>query len=247
MQKLLSFVFILISLQAVSQNVKGKIYDEEAIVSGAQIINSSKNSLTYTDTNGNFVMEAELGDIIIIKSLFHHERTVVLNKIDFEEVMVIELKKAVNDLDEVLITREPDFKPFDPVETNATLKNQILEDIKKNPHLYSKMSNGGLDFVAIGKLIGKLFKSKKPKEPAETYVSYDDLVNHFEKDSYFNERFLKNELKIPEDYTYLFFQFCEANAINSKLLLVENRFFLLDTLLNCSNEFLELLAKDEKD
>lgn len=239
--------FLLFSIHTFSQNIQGKIYDDEATVSGVKVINQTKNILTYSDEYGNFKIEASLKDSIVFRSLFHHQKQMVLSAFDFEDILVIELKKAVNDLDEVLIKKEPDVKPFDPVETNTTMKNQILEDIRKNPHLYSKSTNGNMDFKAIAKLIGKLFKSKKPIVPSESNVPYDELVSFFEKDAYFNVKLLKNELHITEDYKYLFLQYCDANGINSKLLLVENRFLLLDSLLKYSEAFLEIINSDQKD
>lgn len=247
MKKLLITILLLVSLKMVSQNFQGKIYDDEAIVSGVKVVNKTQNILSYSDSLGNFSIEAAVNDSISFRSLFHLEKIILLKKIDFEGIMIIELKKAVNDLDEVLIIKEPDFKPFDPVEANATVKNQILEDIKRNPQLYSKASNGSMDFVAIAKLIGKLFKSKKPKEPGISFATYEQLVTLFETNSYFSLKFLKTELKIEEDYTYLFIQFCEAKSIDSKLLLPDNRFLLLDTFLKCSNEFSDLLKDDQKD
>lgn len=230
-----------------SQNFHGKVYDDEAIVAGVKVINSTQNILTYTNDKGSFSIEASINDIIVLTSLFHLKKSIVLTKKDFEETVVIELKKAVNDLDEVLIKKEPDFKPFDPVEANATLKNQILEDIKRNPHLYptNSMMKGNI-FAVIG-LIGKLLKSKKPKEDAQTFATYNELVNYFETDAYFTDKFLRTELKIEDDYKYLFLQFCEAHAIDSKLLSVENQFMLLDVLLKCSEEFLEIVNSDQKD
>jgi len=223
------------------------VYDDETTVSGVKVINMTQNILTYTNDNGNFKMEAAINDSIVFKSLFHHEKRIVLSATDFEEVLVIELKKAVNNLDEVLIKKEPDFKTFNPVESNVTLKNQILEDIKRNPHLYQKNPTGNGNILNVIGLVAKLFKSKKPVEPAESYATYDELVHLFETDAYFNDILLKTELNITEDYTNLFLQFCENNAINSKLLKVENRFLLLDSLLKCSKEFLEILNSDQKD
>ncbi len=246
-RKLFLLSFLCISLYSFSQTIKGRVYDDEAIVTGAQLINTSQMISGYTNTQGYFELEAKVGDVLILKSLFHHEQTLVLKARDFEELMVIELKKAVNDLEEVLITKAPDFKPFDAIEANTILKNQILEDIKRNPHLYPDNSAlKGNIFGVIG-LVTKLFKSKTPKEPSETYASYNDLLSLFEKDTYFNERFLRIELNIPTDTKHLFFQFCEAHAIKSRLLLVENRFLLLDILLNCSNEFLIILAESQKE
>lgn len=247
MQKLLILAFLLLSFKMTSQNIQGKVYDDESIVSGVKVINKTQNILTYTDTQGNFKIEASINDSLVFKSLFYLEKNIVLNKSHFEDVLVIELTKAVNDLEEVLITKETDFKPFDPVEANTTLINQIQEDIKRNPQLYSKSASGNFDLIAVAKLIGKLFKSKKPKEQGITFATYDQLTALFETDSYFTSKFLLTELKIEDDYKYLFFQFCEAKSIDSKLLAPENRFLLLDTFLNCSNEFLEILHAEQKD
>ncbi len=91
-------------------------------------------------------------------------------------------------MDEVLVKKEFDFKEFDPVVANATLKNQILEDIKRNHHLYRKGNGNGKILNLIG-LVAKLFKSKKPKEQAPTSATYNDLLQLFETDSYFNQSF----------------------------------------------------------
>lgn len=230
----------------VSQNFQGKVYDEESTVSGVKVINKTQNILVYTNSRGDFKIEAAINDTISVSSLFHVEQQIVLTEKNFKETAVIELKKAMNDLDEVLIKSEPEFKEFDPIETNVTLKNQILEDIKRNPHLYSKQS-GNMDILAVGALIVNLFKSKKPKEELQTYATFPDFKQLFETDSYFTMSFLKTELNIPEDYVYLFMQFCEAQFLNTKLLLAENRFVLLDSFIKYSNEFLEILKADKND
>ncbi len=247
MQKYYNLFFMLLPSVMISQIFQGKIYDEESTVSGVKILNVTQNILVYSNENGNFKIDAAIDDIISLQSFFHSEKRIVLLKKDFEETIVIDLKKAVNDLDEVLIKNEPDFKPFDPIEANTTLKNQIQEDIKRNPQLYSKLPNGAVDIFAVAGLIVNLFKSKKPKEEAIKAALFSDFKNLFETDSYFTMRFLKNELKVPEDYVYLFMDYCEAQYINLKLLEVENRFMLLDAFLKHSDEFLEILKAHEKD
>jgi hypothetical protein len=223
------------------------VYDDEAIVSGAKVINRTKNTLTYTNENGNFSMDASVNDSIVLKSLFHHEKIMVLSKTDFDDILVIELKKSVNDLDEVLIKKEADVKPFDVVEANRTLKNQIQKDVINRPNLYvgDTAFTGNISYT-LGLIIG-LFKSKKPKEQASTSATFSDFKRLFETDTYFNMKFLKTELNSPEDYVYLFMEYCESQYIDLKLLLTENRFMLLDSLLKYSNEFHEILKADQKD
>jgi len=230
----------------ISQNFQGKIYDEESTVSGVKVINITQNILTYTDEQGDFKIEAAVNDSIVFRSYFYVEKQIVLTKNDFDNIKVIELKKSLNALEEVLIKKENDSLPFEPEETNSILKNQIQEDIKNNPHLYGK-NPGGMDFMAIGRLIGKLFKSKRQNVEIPTPATFADFKKLFETDSYFTMKFLKTELQIPEDYTYLFMDYCEAQFIDSKLLTEENRFMLLDVFLRYSEEFLEILKAQKKE
>lgn len=231
----------------ISQTISGKIYDDESTVRGATILNTTQNTVTYSDDAGNFILHTAVNDSVMIRSLFHVEQLIVIQTHHLKDILIIELKKAINTLDEVFLEKQTDFKPFDPEETNTSLSNQILEDIKRNPHLYGKSSSGNFDFIAVGKLIGKLFKSKKPIQPSIQSATYAQLNKLFQEDRYFNKNFLKTELKIPDDYTYLFLEFCAAQSIDSKLLLAENRFLLLDTLLKCSAEFLEILESEKKE
>ena len=246
MHKFYLCILVLLPLTVTSQTLQGIVFDEEATVKGAKIVNITQNILSYSDGDGNFKIEARANDSLMFQSLFHLEQTFIPQKKDFNETIVIVLKKAVNELDEVLVKKEPDAKEFDPVETNVTLKNQILEDIKRNPHLYSKTSTN-MDIIALIGMVAKLFKSKQPKAEGPTYATYDDLVHLFETDGFFTPKLLKIDLNIPEDYKNLFFQYCEAHNIDFKLLDVSNRFFLLDRFITCSNEFHEILKEAEKE
>jgi len=230
-----------------SQSIKGKVYDDAATVNGAKIVNITQQILTYTNDKGDFQIDATVGDSIVFSSLFHFEKTIKVTKSSFDDVMVVELKKIVNELDEVELTNEPTEKPFDPVVANETLQTQIQNDIKANPHLYSKSPSGNADIIAIVGLIAKLFKSKKPKKEAITYATYQQLQNLFSTNSYFNDTFLKRDLNIPAEYKNLFLEYCETQAIETKLLSPDNRFMLVDTLVKCSNDFLEIVNNHKKD
>src|SRR5690606_36409491 len=126
-----------------SQSIKGKVYDDAATVNGAKIVNITQQILTYTNDKGDFQIDAALGDSIVFSSLFHFEKTIKVTKSSFEDVMVVELKKVVNELDEVVLTKESTIeKTFDPVVESEILQTQILNDIKANPHLYSAAPSG---------------------------------------------------------------------------------------------------------
>src|SRR5690606_19469708 len=107
--------------------------------------------------------------------------------------------------------------------------------------------SGNADIIAIVGLIAKLFKSKKSKKEAITYATYQQLQNLFSTNSYFNDTFLKRDLNIPAEYKNLFLEYCETQAIETKLLSPDNRFMLVDTLVKCSNDFLEIVNNHKKD
>lgn len=247
MNKTAVIILVLLPFSVLSQSIKGKVYDDAATVNGAKIVNITQQILTYTNDKGDFQIGAAVGDSIVFSSLFHFEKTIKVTKPNFDDVMVVELKKIVNELDEVELTNEPTEKPFDPIVANETLQTQIQNDIKANPHLYSKSPSGNADIIAIVGLIAKLFKSKKPKKEAITYATYQQLQNLFSTNSYFNDTFFQRDLNIPAEYKNLFLEYCEAQAIETKLLVPDNRFMLVDTLVKCSNDFLEIVNNHKKD
>jgi len=226
---------------AYSQSIKGIVYDNLSTAKRLTVTNTTQKVKTYTDDKGLFSIKAKVNDTLMFSSLFHQTKTLLAQSHHFEDIMVVEVKKIVNDLDEVLINKEPEPKEFSKEEYTATFRNQIKEDIKRRPYLYGAAPSGGVDFVAIGKLIGKLFKSKKNKKPQFTPLSYKSIDSLFNTNSFFNDKLLSNELKIPKKHKYLFFEFCDVKQINKDFLKDSNKFLLLDAFMKCSVEFLEFI------
>ncbi|WP_308993398.1 hypothetical protein QLS71_011470 [Mariniflexile litorale] len=240
-------VLILIPNFVISQQIIGKIYDNESSVKGAKILNTNKNIFTYTNEYGDFSIDASINDTLKFTSLFHKEKDVLLNEKSFENKIVIELIKIVNDLDEVLLMDKTQ-KTFSAESYTADIGLQIKNDIKNNPHLYSPPPSGNLDFIKIASLIGKLFKNNnKSKTISIVPITHKALDSLFAKQEFLNDNLLKNDLKIPKAYIPLFFDYCENKNIDNKLLLKENNFLLLDKLFTCSEEFLIVISEFEKE
>ncbi len=240
-------LFFFIAAISYGQTLKGKVYDSEATIKGIKITNTSKNIKTVTDDKGEFQIAASINDSIQFESLFHHPKVIVVTQSQLDELTVFELKKKVNELDEILLSDDPKEKPLVEEEYNQKLNDILKEDMKQNPHLYQPPgSQYGVDFVyLIGQFI-KLFKKKK-KTPEFIPITYAQINTLFSTHHFFNERLLKDDLKIPVKHKYLFFEYCEARHIDSKLLKDDKRLVLLDHFVNYSNDFLELLkASDEK-
>lgn len=247
---LLLFLFIITITFTHSQSVKGIIYESETSAKRVLISNKTQNIRTYSDNEGFFTITAKVNDTLVFGSLFHENKSMILKLEHFQETMVIELNKVVNQLNEVLISNEPVSKEFEAKVYTTKVNNQIKEDIKRRPHLYAPPTSGNIDFITIAKLIGKLFKRKKPKHETsylDEKINYDDIKALFESDAYFNSDILHNELQIPEDYKYLFYEFCEAKALDKTLLENENNFLLLDAFMTSSKEFLQILEDHKKD
>ena len=233
-----------------AQSVKGIIYESETSAKQILVSNKTQSIKTYSDNEGFFTITAKVNDTLVFGSLFHKSKNIIIKPIHFKETMVVELNKVVNQLSEVLISNEPAVKAFEAKEHTTKVNNQIKEDIKRRPYLYGPPSRGNLDFIAIAKLIGKLFKRKTSKQEAYYQVktiNYDDLKSLFESDPFFNIDLLHNELQIPEDYKYLFYEYCETKEIDKNLLEKENNFLLLDAFMTTSKEFIKILKDYKKD
>lgn len=241
LKKLYLLFFILTSLNVSSQSINGKVYDAETTVKGALVVNISQNIMTYTDDEGHFKIHAKVRDTLYVSSLFHTKKLREIKSEDFNHIVVIEVKKTINKLDEVLLRDERE-KKFDSTAMENQVKNQIKEDIKRNPGKYGAVPKYGLDLVAIGKFIGKLFKRKNKTEAIQplTYKSVDSL---FKNNSFFNKTLLIVDLNIPEDYHSLFFEYLETKQIDSKLLKNLQAVDLLEEIVLSSQEFHKILEE----
>jgi len=242
----LSILILLLCLPLAlkAQVLRGKVYNSKNTIENIKVFNDTQNRLTATDKNGDFTINAKVNDTILFESLFYHPKVVILKDIHFEDIAVFELKEILTELDEVEIKAEPEQPVFKEETYNTDLQNIIKEDIKNNPHLYAPSgANYGVDFVYLIKTVAKLFKKSKGKDPTYQPITYTQMDSLFEKSSFFNKRLITENLKIPEDKVYLFYDFCEAKYISSELLKEENKMQLLEELVLNSQLFLILLEQ----
>lgn len=225
-----------------SQNINGVIYDAESKLKDIKVTNLSKKIITYSDDAGNFSINASVNDTLVFYSLFYEQKRKIIAKDDFESKLVVELKKIMNDLGEVILTDRSKTKEFDAEVYSTDLKSQIAEDMKKNPHLYGRAPSGGIDFIAIASLIVKLFKKDKAKPEVIEPLNYKQFEELFSKDEFLNDKFLVNELKIPLEYKPLFFDYLEAQNINGTFIQDDKKMLLLEALFKHSKGFKTFLS-----
>jgi len=237
-------IFLLLPLLTQAQIIKGVIYDNEAKVKGAKIINRTQNILTYSDDEGTFQIEAKVNDVLVVNSYFHEQLFLNVSQALFDEPVVIELKQITNELDEVEVN-EVRQKLFDSLGTASTTAKQGQIAYKERTFGSGENLQPTLDLIAVAKLIGNLFKSKN-KKPDVVYVTPEDLITLFETNTYFNQKYLTYQLEIPKPYQQLFFDYCSAQNLNATILKKENEFELVDALLTHSNAFKIILKEHTK-
>ncbi|MDO5972048.1 hypothetical protein Q4Q35_19785 [Flavivirga aquimarina] len=240
------FIFILLPFSMLSQNITGKVYDNDTTVKGIDVFNLSKKTRTYTDNYGSFTIKASIGDTLSFHSIFHNKKIIKLTETDFNDVIVIELRKTINRLNEILIQNNIKPKEFNQEQVQKTFEEQTKEDIKRNPHKYGTSSKYGLDIVRVAKLIGKLLKKDKIKNASTIPLSHKDLDSLFSNNTFFNETLLVNDLAIPKDYKHLFFEYCETKNLNKTFLSKKNDIILLDSLISYSKSFLKIIEESKK-
>lgn len=210
-------------------------------------MNITSKSITSTNGNGNFKIYGQINDTLIFTSLFHHTKQVVITEFHLNGTQVFELEKSVNELDEVEVQGAAKPKVLNEEEETKRVNKQFKNDVEKNPHLYRRpnTNSGPIDFIEIGRRIGKLFKRKTPQEPepTETTITSDDFDTLFKSDKFFNDKFLVLDLSITKDYKQLFFAYCETKQIPSSLLHPDKNIYLIDMFLDYSEEFRKILKE----
>ncbi len=246
-QLILIMSLLCLPLELEAQTLKGKVYDATSKVKNIKVFNETQKRVTATNAEGSFSIIAKVNDTLLFESIFYHPKVIILKDYHFEDIFVFELKKIVNELDEVEIKTEPEQSIFEEEAYNLELQNFILEDIKNNPDLYEREKEiyAGVDFVYLIGVVVKLLKRKTPKFKSKIYqpVTYKQMDSLFDNSSFFNEQLMTKNLKIPKDKTNLFYDFCGAKYISSELLKDENKMQLLEQLVLNSQLFLILLEQ----
>ena len=247
-RNLLKYFYLIIltiipTLTCAQDRISGIVYGDSAPAKFIKITNTTQKIVVHSNEEGAFRIPARSNDRISFTSTFFEEQTIVIQGTHFTNTFVIQLKNKVNELDDAIITNTPKAKEFKVETYNTEFQNQIAEDVRKNPELYNPPVEGIRLDKALYALI-KLLKRKKKKEPQDiTYLQFENL---FRDHTFFNEKLLTQELLIPKEYHMLFFEFCDTQALKDNLLLPENKFLLLNELVEASKTFRGYLPKEKE-
>lgn len=235
--------------------IRGQIVADSLSVESVTVFNISSNKGAVTDPLGYFSIYARPKDTLVFSSIVFKSKQLVLDETDFKVVIVkVKLEEFINELDEVIVTPrtlsgilEKDSKNLKVTDLKEDLDQNSIVKIQVEGDQYSALRNTampndgiimyGMNFIEIGKMIGKIFQKDKP-EKKMVFTSNKNFQEAV-KDK-FTYHFFTETLGLKKDEIGLFLGFCDTDASVKNLLTVNKEIDLIDYLISKSKEFKKL-------
>lgn len=240
-QKLLLLLIFFTFLNCFSQDrktVRGKVVFNEMAIEKIDIVNLAIKKSSTTDAEGNFSIEAKVGDELFVLSKDYYDIKITLTKEDFIlEKLIIPLNKKPIELDEVTITNVGKVNFGISPEEIRMAKLAKFENSPKVLGVYTGEMPYGVDFVGLFK---KIFKSnkKKDKEGTSKFASFKEYaVSKFDVNEFF---YKKLDLNLEE--LDLFMAFCETDTNYKAIMQREDTLETLE-FLTAKNEAFKKLKR----
>ena len=225
--------WFLISFFSFSQSktvLKGKIVSDNLSLSNAEIVNIRTKKVVVSDEFGDFTIAVNINDLLVIIAKEYFEKKIyITSNLLSQEKLSISVNKKVTELKEVIVKKEQLVSPTEIAESGRM--NSYNATMRANQAgVYTGETINGIDFIAVGKLIGKLFKKKK-KKPIITVNFKEYITDNITKS------FLFETLKLDEKDYFRFLDFCEADTDASKLVQEGNEFKIVNFLFEKKEAF----------
>ncbi len=235
MNKLLSLVFLIISIPALgqSQMLRGRILGDSLQGYAINIVNYTKEIGTTNDEKGFFKISAAIGDSIVFSSVQYETSSVVIDQSHLENKNVtIILKPIVQQLEKVRISNVELSgylnKDTHAIEIQPFVDNQLLGlpfSDKPQPTLAERRlytAKSGIIERPINYLNGKIKKLKRIKEIED----FKSIVN--EGEIILNTSFFVDSIGVPENLISDFMYYCAEDDSFESLLHEQKRLLLLE-------------------
>nr|WP_294773579.1 hypothetical protein [uncultured Flavobacterium sp.] len=240
MTKISTFFFLLFSCTCLSQTTKlirGQVSYQGSYQQNIEVINYNTKKMTRTNTLGQFEIEAKVDDVLVLLSSHFTDQKYTVTAEDFDKAGVfIKLSENPIPLKEVEILQVKAIK-LESVSYNELKMAQIEKqsNAPKVQGVYTGEIENGVDFIQIGKMIGKLFKGNKPKEEKQEAIPFILYAK-----ANFNESFFTKTLKVKPEDTGRFLAYCEADPKSKTVTQKNDELTILEFLLTKKAEFDQL-------
>ncbi|AWX45366.1 hypothetical protein HME9304_02380 [Flagellimonas maritima] len=223
------------------QVLRGKVLYKGGNVPNENVINSTAETATITNDDGQFSILVKEGDQLVFTAVnFQLEVITVTPEMLNNNRLVVEVSEKVTRLDEVVITPEnqkkflevknENFKQFEYEIDRTTEVENIAE---------SQTTRGmrdGLNFVNIFKA---MFNSNRNDGVDQEPLKVSEVLRQI-----YDDQFFVVDLKLPQDKIDAFLIYCDDKVPSQTLLRKENEFQLIDFLVTHSKTFLAELNEE---
>ncbi|MDC6352792.1 hypothetical protein PP178_14620 [Zeaxanthinibacter sp. PT1] len=235
---ILTLFLSLSSLYAQEQDrqlLRGQVLYRNSSVANENVINTTAEKATITNSRGEFTIPVKVGDELIFTAVnYQIEILTVTEAMLANNRLVIEVNEKVTELDEVVISPErqekflelqnEEFKRYE-YETDATAE---VENIAMDPT--TRGMKDGLNFVNIFKALASIGKDEP--EAAQPKLKMSEVLRKV-----YDDRFFVADLNVPQDKIDDFLYYVDDHSPEYKLLLKDNEFQLIDFLVNQSKAY----------
>lgn len=257
MKNKLLLILLFLGFQLFSQNntrelLKGQVQIDSLDVENITVLNTATHIKTNTGKMGEFEIYARVKDTLVFSSLSFSPLMIVLEKRDFDmQILRIRLTVEVNQLNEVIVKRlsgdlERDTRKLKDRSQRVAVSKETLfnMDFKTDyltrpttPPVIPNMSPlMGVDFIKVGEMVGRLFKSKRKADTGTTTFVTDKIFADAVREK-LSGQFFSSVLKLKKDEIGPFLTYCDQGAITRELLEPQHEFELIDYLISKSKTF----------
>ena len=271
LKSLFLFLLIITSPAAIAQEIErtkvtGKIHAPKGDdLEGISVYNTSSQTGTITNAEGEFEIEVAENDRLYITALQYQSFTVVVDKgIVDTGILNIFLNPAINELDEVVVRAydlsgnvRADLKkiPTYSVNKDWDLSYENLEygyqfapdeqtSIKTNAAdeaLYGHTVADGANVLGIMGSVANLLFPHKKMTPVEQQASTNALHDNIHQR--FSTNFIAVNFDLPQDKAVDFLYFVEENGLTEDMLKPENEMELMQFLMTKSKEYKQRIGE----
>ena len=216
----------------------GKVLSQNIPLNKVEVINKTAQTSTRTNELGEFSILVRPKDSLLFfsKDYFFKRLKISQENIDQNNIVVNMILKP-EELDEVLITtiKFPHVGPAAEV-SDSIASIKASNNLSKYTGVYDGTITNGMNFIAMGEGLIRLFKKKKekpkkktPELDFKTFVESTCPLDFFTKD-----------LKLNPDEKALFLDFCTADPQSEIILKKKNLLYTMDFLFTKNEEFKKL-------
>ncbi|WP_448930717.1 hypothetical protein [Flavobacterium sp.] len=229
-----SFFFICSLSFSQTKTIRGRVSYQNLVQKNIDVVNFNTRKATQTNANGEFEIDAKANDVLYFMSSNFADQKYRLAKEDTEKsVIEIILQEKPIPLEEVEITQVKAIRletiGYDNIKMAKIEKDAARPKVQ---NVYTGEIENGADLIQIGRLIGKLFKSNKPKEVKAVPIPFKDYAK-----ANFNQSFFTKTLKLKPDQTERFIEFCQADPNAVTAMKSNDELTMLEFLLAKKTEF----------